>query len=87
MFSFEKYVLGTPAVLESVLGKSPAIPVCLSEFCPSHGVTCALCYCNRFLTFDSHLKPDLFYKFCFFFVMKNNTLRKKTFIVYKGKLD
>lgn len=70
-FSFEKCVLGTPAVLESVLGKSSAIPVCLSEFCLSHDVTCALCYCNRLLTFDSHLKTVLF------FSMKNNTLRKK----------
>ena len=31
MFSFEKCVLGTPAVLESVLGKSSTIPGCLSE--------------------------------------------------------
>ena len=29
----------------SVLGKSSAIPVCLSEFCLSHDVTCALFYC------------------------------------------
>ena len=31
-FSFQKRVLETPAVLESVLGKSSAIPVC----CLSH---------------------------------------------------
>ena len=31
-----------PAILESVLGKSSAIPVCLSESCMSHDVTRAL---------------------------------------------
>ena len=48
-FSFQKSVLGAPAVLESVLGKSCAIPVCLSESCLSHGVTRALCYCYNFV--------------------------------------
>ena len=43
-FSFKKCVLRTPAVLETVLGKSSAIPVCLSESCLSHDVTRALCY-------------------------------------------
>ena len=42
-FSFQKSVLGTPAALESVLGKSSAIPVCLS--CLRYDVTRALCYC------------------------------------------
>ena len=32
-------------MLESVLGKSSVIPVCLSESCLSHDVTRALCYC------------------------------------------
>ena len=36
--------LGTPYVSETVLGKSSAIPVCLSESCLSHDVTRALCY-------------------------------------------
>ena len=44
-FSFEKCVLRTPAVLETVLGKSSAILVCLSESCLRHDVTRALCYC------------------------------------------
>ena len=44
-FSFQKSVLGTLAVLESVLGKSSAIPVCLSESCLSNDVTRALRYC------------------------------------------
>ena len=43
-FSFQKNDLGTLAVLESVLGKSSAIPVCLSESCLSHDVTRALRY-------------------------------------------
>ena len=41
-FSFQKCVLGTPAVLESVLGKSSAIAV--TESCLSHDVTRALFY-------------------------------------------
>ena len=43
-FSFKKCVLRTPAVLETVLGKSSAIPVCLSESCLSYDVARALCY-------------------------------------------
>ena len=47
-FPFQKCVSGTPAVLESVLEsvleKSSAIPVCLSESCLSDDVTRALCY-------------------------------------------
>ena len=43
-FSFQKCVLEAPAVLESVLGRSSAIPVCLSESCLSHDVTRVLCY-------------------------------------------
>ena len=43
-FSFQKSVLGTRAVLESVLEKWSTIPVCLSESCLSHDVTRALCY-------------------------------------------
>ena len=43
-FSFQKRVLGTPAVLESVLGKSFAIPVCLSQTFLSYDVTRALRY-------------------------------------------
>ena len=43
-FSFQKCVLGTTAALESVLGKSSAIPVCLSQSRLSHDVTCTLCY-------------------------------------------
>ena len=38
-FSFQKCVLRTPAVLETGLGKSSAIPVCLSESCLSHIMT------------------------------------------------
>ena len=43
-FSIQECVLGTPAVLESVLGKSSAILVCLPEFSRSHDVTCVLSY-------------------------------------------
>ena len=43
-FSFQKCVLGTPVVIESVLGKSFARSVCLSGSCLSHDVTRTLCY-------------------------------------------
>ena len=46
-FLFQKSV--TPAVLEGVLGKLSAIPVCLAQSCLSHDVTRTLCYLTSFL--------------------------------------
>ena len=62
-FSFKKCVLRTPAVLETVLGKSSAIPICLSESCLSHDVTRALCYCAVVAR-----APSLLVCFCYMIV-------------------